>query len=118
MVYQPSTIPTYYQALSSGDAALDPATYGNTTNAYVLEKNEVVEITVYNGMSGRHSWHLHLHNFEIVSQSSARAGPPPTNLTDADLPQTPIRRDTVLVEAGGYVVIRFRADNPGGILQS
>lgn len=30
-----------------------------------------------------------------------------------NVPLTPIRRDTVVVESGGHVVLRYRADNPG-----
>ena len=31
----------------------------------------------------------------------------------SNLPATPIRRDTVMVQNEGYAVVRFRADNPG-----
>jgi len=54
------------------------------------------------------------HNFQIVSQSAPRAGYITSDeMVNMNLPLSPIRRDTVVVESGGHVVLRFRADNPG-----
>ncbi|KAJ3306097.1 ferroxidase fet3 [Kappamyces sp. JEL0829] len=36
-----------------------------------------------------------------------------SNSTDNGATANPMRRDTVVVPSNGYVVIRFRADNPG-----
>lgn len=51
--YRLPQTPSIYQALTSGESAVNPSTYGNLTNAFVLNHNEVIEIVLYNGMSGR-----------------------------------------------------------------
>lgn len=65
---------------------------------------------VNNFDAGGHPLHLHGHNFQIVQRSAADAGVyggKPINP-----PATPIRRDVVKVNGGGYVTFRFIADNP------
>jgi iron transport multicopper oxidase len=56
--------------------------------------------------------HLHGHSFQVLYRSEANAGAfDPNNLPD--FPENPVRRDVILVNAGGYVILAFRADNPG-----
>lgn len=63
---------------------------------------------------GRHPFHLHGHHFQAVFQSKRGDGLfKDKGLTENDLPQTPIRRDTLVVNPGGSIVVRFRANNPG-----
>lgn len=55
---------------------------------------------------------MHGHNFQVVARSEDNAG----NWDPADnekFPRIPMKRDTVLLNPNGYVVIRFRSDNPG-----
>lgn len=78
-----------------------------------------------------HPIHLHGHTFHVVGIFYSR-GPrmPNADITcnnnprctdpgwtssppDVTITPTTIRKDTVIVPAGGYVVIRFIADNPG-----
>ncbi|RYP65671.1 hypothetical protein DL769_006250 [Monosporascus sp. CRB-8-3] len=47
-------VPTLHTALSAGDLAKDPAVYGSFTNAFVLDKDDVVQIAVNNIDSGCH----------------------------------------------------------------
>lgn len=54
---------------------------------------------------------LHGHVFQVIARSNANAGPYPGSLKK--LPEYPVWRDTVQVKGGGYLVIRFKADNPG-----
>ena len=54
--------------------------------------------------------HMHGHNFQIVERSPASAGV--YGGTPIGAPATPIRRDVIKVNGGGYVVYRFVADNP------
>ncbi|WEW59691.1 hypothetical protein PRK78_005171 [Emydomyces testavorans] len=53
--------------------------------------------------------HLHGHDFVLLQQSSTGWNPRELNLKL----NNPPRRDVVLVPAGGFVVIAFKADNPG-----
>ncbi|KAH0848220.1 Iron transport multicopper oxidase FET3 [Fonsecaea pedrosoi] len=112
--YAAPEIPSLYTALSSGPSATNDSIYGSTTNPFVLQHNSVVEIILYNHHMVRHPFHLHGHNFQAVYRSAPKAGSFFTSgLVEEDYPRTPIRRDTLLLEPGGFMVLRFRADNPG-----
>ncbi|PKX97829.1 oxidoreductase tpcJ [Aspergillus novofumigatus IBT 16806] len=57
-----------------------------------------------------HPIHLHGHDFALLQQSNyIYKGPSSLNLTY----NNPPRRDVVLLPKGGFVVIAFKADNPG-----
>ncbi|OQV07036.1 hypothetical protein CLAIMM_11529 [Cladophialophora immunda] len=112
--YTAPEIPSLYTALSSGPSATNHSIYGSTTNPFVLQHNSVVEIILYNHHMVRHPFHLHGHNFQAVYRSPKKAGSFfDSGLVEGDFPRTPIRRDTLLLENGGFMVLRFRADNPG-----
>ena len=106
---RPAT-PTLYSVLSTGDTALTPYIYGPNTNAYILEKGQIIEIVLNNHDSGKHPFHLHGHNFQAVVRSAEEAGDYVGNET---FPEVPMRRDTFMVRPNGNLVLRFRADNPG-----
>ena len=106
---RPST-PTLYTALTTSDTALIPYIYGPNTNAFVLQKNQIVEIVLNNNDAGKHPFHLHGHNFQAVVRSEESAGNYVGNET---FPAVPMRRDTFMVHPNGNIVLRFRADNPG-----
>ena len=76
----------------------------------MLNYYDVVEVVVNNFDTGGHPLHLHGHNFQIVQRSAADAGVYGGNPINP--PATPIRRDVVKVNEGGYVTFRFIADNP------
>ncbi|MFS7934554.1 putative laccase [Helianthus anomalus] len=86
----------------------------NGTKLVVLPFNTTVEL-VLQGTSTlgaeNHPFHLHGYNFYVVGQGSGNFNPttdsPKFNLIDPD------ERNTVGVPSGGWVAIRFRADNPG-----
>ena len=103
-------VPSLYTALSVGKDATNPIVYGHAANPQVLDYFDVVEVVVNNYDSGGHPLHLHGHNFQIVQRSASNAGPYGGTLMNA--PATPIRRDVVKINQGGYVVLRFIADNP------
>ena len=52
--------------------------------------------------------HLHGHDFSIVSESVGR-----WDGKSSVRPSSPMRRDTVMVPRGRYVVIDIVLDNPG-----
>ncbi|KAK5999704.1 hypothetical protein QM012_005110 [Aureobasidium pullulans] len=79
-----------------------------------------VDIVLNNLDEDSHSWHLHGYSFYVVAYHSADFGWGSYNpYVDLELPGGPLNlidppvRDTVYVPRRGYVVLRFRADNPG-----
>ncbi|KAL8704756.1 MAG: hypothetical protein Q9201_002103 [Fulgogasparrea decipioides] len=110
ITYVRPKVPTLYSALTTGNMATNPAIYGKNVNAFVLEKDQVVEIVLNNLDPGKHPFHLHGHSFQTVVRSPEEAGVYVNNET---FPEIPMRRDTVMVRPNGNMVLRFKADNPG-----
>ncbi len=107
-------MPTLFTALSGGDLADNPTIYGTYTQSFVLQKDQVIQIIVNNIDGGTHPLHLHGHNFQALYRSDEDAGLyADNNVTDADFPAIPMRRDTLVVRPNGFFVARFVADNPG-----
>ncbi|KAJ8899932.1 hypothetical protein K2173_019637 [Erythroxylum novogranatense] len=86
----------------------------NGTKALVLKFNTSVELVLQDtSILGAESHPLHLHgfNFFIVGQGfgnyDPNKDPKSFNLVD------PVERNTAGVPAGGWIAIRFLADNPG-----
>lgn len=65
-----------------------------------------------NDDAGKHPFHLHGHNFQVVQRSEENAGHYDASNHTA-FPPVPMRRDTLMVRPQGNFVIRFKADNPG-----
>ncbi|GAB7341808.1 hypothetical protein MBLNU457_g0135t2 [Dothideomycetes sp. NU457] len=110
--YVPPKVPTLYTVLSSGDNATNAAVYGTYTNSFVLNKDEIVEIVLNNDDAGRHPFHLHGHNFQVVQRAEDNAGHYDASNHTA-FPPVPMRRDVLMVRPQSNFVIRFKADNPG-----
>ncbi|TQN65365.1 Iron transport multicopper oxidase fetC [Colletotrichum shisoi] len=110
-------VPSLYTALTVGAAhAADPRVYGTYTIPHVLRRNDVVEIVLNNEDDGKHPFHLHGHQFQVIHRSDEDAGAFANGSGSGSgvaFPRYPMRRDTLLVEGNGNFVIRFRADNPG-----
>ncbi|KAF5446895.1 hypothetical protein F2P56_032491 [Juglans regia] len=86
----------------------------NGTKMVVLQYNTSVELVMQDtSILGAESHPLHLHgfNFFVVGQGFGNFNPnkDPANFNLVD----PVERNTVGVPAGGWVAIRFIADNPG-----
>ena len=112
VTYTSPVVPTLYSVMTTGSSATDPTVYGDYTNSYVLNKDDVIEIVLNNADTGKHPFHLHGHNFQAVYRAPENAGSyNPRN--ESTFPAKPIRRDTFMVNPLGNFVIRFRADNPG-----
>lgn len=86
----------------------------NSTKVKVLPFNTAVEVVLQDtSIQGVESHPLHLHgfNFFIVGQGfgnyNPNTDPSKFNLVD------PVERNTAGVPSGGWVAVRFRADNPG-----
>lgn len=86
----------------------------NATRTVVLQFNTSVEV-VLQGTSilgaENHPLHLHGFNFFVVGEGFGNYDPnnDPANFNLVD----PVERNTVGVPSGGWVAIRFFADNPG-----
>ena len=112
ITYVQPQVPTLYSTLTTGPNASNPAVYGSQTNAFVLEKDEIIEIVLNNYDTGKHPFHLHGHNFQVVVRSPDDGGAY-NSKNQTYFPQTPIRRDTLVVYPNSHFVVRFKADNPG-----
>lgn len=110
-------VPTLYSALTTGNAAINPVVYGKDTNPFVLKKGETVDIVLNNHDTGKHPFHLHGHNFQVLSRPAENYGD--YNATNHPaFPAVPMRRDTLIVHPLSNFVIRFQADNPGRLTYS
>jgi iron transport multicopper oxidase len=114
ITYAAPKVPTLYTALTTGELAINSQVYGEFTHPFVLQKDEIVQIVLNNQDDGRHPFHIHGHNFQAIYRSAEDAGSfEDSGITEDDFPETPMRRDTLLVWPNGNIVMRFKADNPG-----
>ncbi|KAJ8559520.1 hypothetical protein K7X08_003578 [Anisodus acutangulus] len=86
----------------------------NGTKVVVLPYNTSVELVMQDTSvlgSESHPLHLHGYNFYVVGQGSGNFDPKkdPANYNLVD----PVERNTIGVPSGGWVAIRFLANNPG-----
>jgi iron transport multicopper oxidase len=124
ITFTPPKVPVIYTALTTGDLATNSIVYGEYTNPFVLEHNEVVEVVLNNNDGGTHPFHLHGHNFQLLSRTPSYGkdfysfadlpSPVPYDPNNhTAFPEFPARRDTFVLPPQGSFVIRFVADNPG-----
>src|SRR2546429_2673001 len=104
-------VPTLYTVLTVGKDAVNPVVYGIDVNPFVFRQGEIIEIVVNNGDTGGHPFHLHGHQFQVLARSDENQQP--WDGHDTGLQQVPVRRDTMMVKRGGYMVLRFKANNLG-----
>ncbi|KAH0632177.1 hypothetical protein KY289_037709 [Solanum tuberosum] len=93
-----------------------PANMGTTsgTKVYKLSYNDTVQLVLQDtGIIAPENHPIHLHGFNFyqvgkgLGNYNPKVDPKNFNLVD------PVERNTVGVPSGGWVAIRFRADNPG-----
>lgn len=138
ITWLPQKVPSLFTALTTGSAATDNLTYGLNAHAMVLNYNEVIEVVINNFDNGSHPIHIHGHAPQIVARSTNGTYDPSTerhrymptpqagaqyimppadalgyNRDTVPMPKIPLKRDTWMLAALGYTVIRFRANNPG-----
>ncbi|CEL02165.1 Putative Multicopper oxidase [Aspergillus calidoustus] len=109
--YVAPKVPVLYSVLTTGSAATDAAIYGTDTNAFVFDKGDVIDIVLNNDDTGKHPFHLHGHNFQVLWRSGDDEGH--YNLENATFAPIPVRRDTLIAPPSGNFLVRFVADNPG-----
>jgi FtsP/CotA-like multicopper oxidase with cupredoxin domain len=88
------------------------APYG-LQSQYILDipDNQVVDILIQNFDDGSHPFHLHGYEFWVMASSQEQYFP--WEIYDSLNTTNPMRRDTVMVDAYGWTLIRIQADNPG-----
>ena len=99
-----------FTAMTVGTAAENPVVYGVNANAFVVKSGQLVETVINNCDTGGHPIHLHGHAAQLVTRAPSVYG------YDGDtnkMSPVPMGRDTWIVAAAGYTVLRFIADNPG-----
>src|SRR5262249_29617418 len=112
--YLPQLVPTLYTALSVPEEfKLDPRVYGVNSNSYPVKYGDTVEIVINNLTPFGHPFHLHGHQFQVVARSEENAVTHGHPYDSSQADPVPMRRDTAGVRPGGFVVFRFKADNPG-----
>ncbi|RLV89401.1 Iron transport multicopper oxidase FET3 [Spathaspora sp. JA1] len=117
ITYTTPKVPTLLTALSAGQSATNAMVYGSNTNSFVLQPNDVVDVVVNNLDTGKHPFHMHGHAFQVIERHEAiDDNDPPVGFNSSDhaaWPEYPMIRDTVYVLPQSYMVLRFKADNPG-----
>jgi len=101
-------VPTLYTALTTGKNALNPIVYGPAVNPYIIRSGEVVQIIVQNNDNSEHPMHLHGHRFQVIARGTGT-----WDGSESSIAQYPVVRDVVTTPPSGYLVIRFKANNPG-----
>ncbi|KAI7869586.1 Cupredoxin [Spinellus fusiger] len=109
--YLSPKVPTLNTVLTSGSLATNVAVYGPQAVASILPHLDMVEVVLNNLDSGSHPFHLHGHTFQIVARGTGVYDGNSSSVTW--LVKNPNRRDTILVPAQSFAILRFRADNPG-----
>lgn len=107
----PGNPPTVFNYTGAGPANLQTS---SGTKVYRLSYNSTVQLVLQDtGIIApeNHPVHLHGFNFFVVGKGlgnyNATKDSTSFNLVD------PVERNTIGVPSGGWVAIRFRADNPG-----
>ena len=120
ITYLAQVVPTLATVLTTGEAASNASIYGSNTNAMIADYGQLVEIVINNYDTGAHVMHIHGHAPQLVARVSGVVDDDGNITTqalydgdDSAFSKTPIRRDSWVLAAAGYTVIRFIADNPG-----
>ncbi|KAF4539301.1 Multicopper oxidase type 1 [Lasiodiplodia theobromae] len=71
---------------------------------------QTVDVLVSNFDDGNHPLHLHGYKYFVLASGH---GYPPADLYGRLDTSNPLRRDTASIEAFGWILLRFVADNPG-----
>ena len=76
-----------------------------------IESNQTIDLIINNIDYTSHPFHLHGHHVWILKQGNANDGylnqSIPLNVTNA------LYRDTFTVNPFSFIIVRFKADNPG-----
>lgn len=115
-----SNVPTLNQAvkgLHENNSTFSTAGVSSafTANQYVIDvpSATVVDLLVTNFDDGSHPFHLHGHHFWIIASSPDQYFDWSTyHALNTTMPNR-MHRDTLMIDAYGWALIRFEATNPG-----
>ncbi|KAJ4490893.1 Fet3 protein [Lentinula aciculospora] len=112
ITYNSPLVPAILSEMTLGSNATVEEAYGPLS--FVVDHFDVVDIVIQNSDTGDHPFHLHGHKTMIVGRATDYTSDDPTLNPPIAANQTnPVRRDTVLIPAGGSATLRVVADNPG-----
>ena len=110
LTYISQTVPTLYSAATTGDSNTNPIIYGQVL-PFIVNYGDTVQIVVNNIDAASHPFHLHGHHFQVLDRPASGTGNWPGR--DVNYASKPPMRDTVAVMPNSYVVLRYKAQNPG-----
>ncbi|KAI9308063.1 multicopper oxidase-domain-containing protein, partial [Cunninghamella echinulata] len=93
-----------------GNLSSNVDVYGPQSMAFVMKHLDFIEVVVTNFDAGNHPFHLHGYTFYMVGRGN---GTWTGDRSQVEWFSNPMSRDTILINSETFVVIRFRADNPG-----
>ena len=105
-------VPALYTAATMGSLASNPAVYGPNGPFVVLDHFKTVDIVINNLDANKHPIHIHGHKFQVIQLVKSGVYDPATPSLPSPMANPP-RRDTIVIEGGGYAVLRLFTDNPG-----
>ncbi|KAI9256618.1 Cupredoxin [Phascolomyces articulosus] len=112
-----SLTPTLFTELTMGELANNSKVYGSQGNAYITKYLDMIELVVNNFDEDAHPFHMHGHKFQVVVRSTKeRQWYDGVNKVGKWNLAKPVYRDTIRIQAYGFVVLRYRSDNPGAWL--
>ena len=109
---EPETIVMVLSSLGSEGKILDDFSHSIHLHGHSFYVVHVEHGTYENGLLLKNTKDIECKDF-LCSWTNGMAPDFSRYLTNGRLNNTAIRKDTVIVPAGGYVVIAFQADNPG-----
>ncbi len=109
---EPETIMMVLSSLGSEGVSLDDFSHSIHLHGHSFYVVHVEHGTYDNGILRKNTKDIECKDF-ICSWTNGTAPDLSRYLTNGRLNNTAIRKDTVIVPAGGYVIIAFQADNPG-----
>ncbi|KAI0325354.1 hypothetical protein GY45DRAFT_1261010 [Cubamyces sp. BRFM 1775] len=98
---------TLFSLRANESIADGSATLADSQLITTVDEPHVVEFIIDNLDDGDHPFHLHGHKFWIVGSGAGRYQNQPLDN------KAPMLRDTLVIPAYTYTILRFVADNPG-----
>ena len=108
-------LPPVFEDFTSNNQDVNYQLGNRGTRARVLQFNDVVQLVLQNvhafGPMLDHPFHLHGHDFYVVGRNYSNFNPA-TDPAGFNLVNPP-KFNTISIPNGGWVAIRFQANNPG-----
>ncbi|BGP10757.1 ferroxidase fet3 [Rhodotorula toruloides] len=106
--------PSLFTMMTMGNDSLNPNVYGPQTAQHLLNHGDVLDLMVINFDANAHPFHLHGFSYQLTRLAmDVTSDDPALNPPHTLGAKNPMRRDTIIIPAGGAVNLAVRADNPG-----